>query len=893
METDQPGKTSPLAQYLRLLNSIHDVNKLSFSKRPLEDQLDFLFHSEKVRDYRPKMYSETKNVFRAYECSSKAKNCHKISTKFARLKDALRFAPRFGDMFADIVMFRASLTSKMLHRPDEALRQIAELGSGFGKQKSAEIRKLEQDLRETLKQGSFKTTDHNSKQHHWLDLTKEERISPFCSVSDKIKLGKTGKKGFGYFAEVDLKPGEVLISETALSSVLMPDTWATHCNMCHNQVYVGFPCPKCPHVIYCDKECYQRSQTFHKFECKAMVNLRELCLLHPTALVALKMVLSTNLRDLVGTKGRRLSRKPQDQDYLQKYHPGDWRSTFNLQQSQANEDSELVLSNAKLAVYLVKLLEEMGYFAAQDYPASTEEKICLSELLSHWLSTFASNCFPISTPQVKKAEDEVKVWLSPTGTGIFPSSAMFNHACYPNATAASLTSKMLHRPDEALRQIAELGSGFGKQKSAEVRKLEQDLRETLKQGSFKTTDHNSNQYHWLDLTKEERISPFCSVSDKIKLGKTGKKGFGYFAEVDLKPGEVLISETALSSVLMPDTWATHCNMCHNQVYVGFPCPKCPHVIYCDKECYQRSQTFHKFECKAMVNLRELCLLHPTALVALKMVLSTNLRDLVGTKGRRLSRKPQDQDYLQKYHPGDWRSTFNLQQSQANEDSELVLSNAKLAVYLVKLLEEMGYFAAQDYPASTEEKICLSELLSHWLSTFASNCFPISTPQVKKAEDEVKVWLSATGTGIFPSSAMFNHACYPNATAYFLNNKLKRKSLMSVCEQCGPYQAHSDRILQLADVDQMFKNATAWVLDTEQTVTNYKSPKCVKPHQCAFRAQNLLIKCFLVDAVLAKPVLIASRHEIPDIDQNHQVLPQQVKSRTQPKFLRIVDSLGTS
>ena len=108
-------------------------------------------------------------------------------------------------------------------------------------------------------------------------------------IRNDIKLIHTEEKGRHLVATQDIYPGEILISESPYSSILLPEYFDTHCQTCYHRVMAPIPCWCCAkvrqkyfldsefynllfvQVRFCSDECRSEAwERFHKVECQQL-----------------------------------------------------------------------------------------------------------------------------------------------------------------------------------------------------------------------------------------------------------------------------------------------------------------------------------------------------------------------------------------------------------------------------------------------------------------------------------------------------------------------------------------------------------------------------------------------------------------------------------------------
>ena len=70
-------------------------------------------------------------------------------------------------------------------------------------------------------------------------------------------------------AKDKILPGEIVAIDTAVLSVLTPETVANHCSHCMAATITPLYCAACSSVVFCSTDCRTIAlETYHQYECK-------------------------------------------------------------------------------------------------------------------------------------------------------------------------------------------------------------------------------------------------------------------------------------------------------------------------------------------------------------------------------------------------------------------------------------------------------------------------------------------------------------------------------------------------------------------------------------------------------------------------------------------------
>ncbi|XP_043499785.1 SET and MYND domain-containing protein 4-like [Polistes fuscatus] len=89
------------------------------------------------------------------------------------------------------------------------------------------------------------------------------------NASAKLDIRETEHAGKEIYAKAEIVPGEVLLIEEPLVSLLLYPFLGTHCTECLKRIYAPVACPNCTSVVFCNRKCRDIAlSTYHKYECK-------------------------------------------------------------------------------------------------------------------------------------------------------------------------------------------------------------------------------------------------------------------------------------------------------------------------------------------------------------------------------------------------------------------------------------------------------------------------------------------------------------------------------------------------------------------------------------------------------------------------------------------------
>lgn len=191
-------------------------------------------------------------------------------------------------------------------------------------------------------------------------------------------------------------------------------------------------------MVFCSLACRQEATaTFHQMECG------NLHLLKPgTNYLALRAITRKSLKYFLD---RRLdtfttydNTSGSDKDIQSLNHSQDMARLFHLARSEGGLEQRMEVY--MVAVYLLRILQQMGYFGEKtDTTSLSEEEVYIGMLIAHFVTVAERNSQNINILSSKHKNlvslaDIINCEFEPVsvGCGIHPTLAMVNHSCDPN-----------------------------------------------------------------------------------------------------------------------------------------------------------------------------------------------------------------------------------------------------------------------------------------------------------------------------------------------------------------------------------------------------------------------------------------------------------------------------
>ncbi|KAK4323225.1 hypothetical protein Pmani_006056 [Petrolisthes manimaculis] len=225
------------------------------------------------------------------------------------------------------------------------------------------------------------------------------------SLSNKVQLAFSPTQGRFLVAKNDILPGEVLLVEEGYSRVLNLDSHLkTHCSGCLAGCTVPLPCPCCPMVIFCSKECQERELAlYHGQECNTLATLAALHIGNIPVL-AFRILMQTTysqLKEMVPIFQEEVLNIPAEKLGFNRngiYDSSEYRPIFHLVTNKESRSALELFIKCAMAFVLLKLLEKSHHFlvnADGTVFTPSQEDILLSgsTLFTHIMNLFLQFSF--------------------------------------------------------------------------------------------------------------------------------------------------------------------------------------------------------------------------------------------------------------------------------------------------------------------------------------------------------------------------------------------------------------------------------------------------------------------------------------------------------------------
>ena len=224
----------------------------------------------------------------------------------------------------------------------------------------------------------------------------------FPAASEAIRVKYEASVGRHVVAARDIMPGEVLFLESPAVSCMMDDHVESICQLCLRYTTSPLPCPTCSDVSFCSVDCRtQALQSFHRYECRLTHVFQETGIKDlPLLLLAFRAVSQKPVEYFVKNAERLTGADPKfGLGETEEYQSGDYLTLFNLCTHSHRRDTNDVYSKTIFAAFLLRCLQEVGYFRSVSEAAPgltlSQPEVLVGSLIKHFLDCIQFNTHTI------------------------------------------------------------------------------------------------------------------------------------------------------------------------------------------------------------------------------------------------------------------------------------------------------------------------------------------------------------------------------------------------------------------------------------------------------------------------------------------------------------------
>lgn len=288
------------------------------------------------------------------------------------------------------------------------------------------------------------------------------------------------------------------------------------------------------------------------------------------------------------------------------------------------------------------------------------------------------------------------------------------------------------------------------------------------------------RWHVPDPARHARLP---SASGAVAVRHESGVGRHVVATRDIAPGEILFLESPIVSTLCDEHFESICVVCLHYTAAPLPCPTCSDASFCSLACRRHAlATFHKYECRLTHVFNQTGISNlPLLLMAFRAVSQRSLEQFLEDKDRLTS--PDNRFGVDvPYDPSDYATLFNLCTHSERREEYDTFTKTTFACFLLRCLQEVGYFKTRPGLELTSEEAYIGRLLKHFLECIQFNTHTVESVYENRVvgwDMETRLWKTATrcnigdsleteriGGGVYPTLALVNHSCDPNFTLVF-------------------------------------------------------------------------------------------------------------------------------
>ncbi len=296
----------------------------------------------------------------------------------------------------------------------------------------------------------------------------------FLSLSSACDVSYTPEKGRFIVAARDIKPGEIVLVEKPYASVVLLAKYVSHCHHCYCHYLAAIPCHQCGIARFCSDACRQEAwHSYHQTEC--------LCLdiLHNSGIgkfghLALRTVTKSGLQfmikyqeDLKAGLFTAASKEVEGCTPEGLYKEDDYNTIYHLVTHASDRGPNDLFRRAAMAVFILRCLEQVGFFSQVEVNVDESAAASLAELksfvggclLSH-LQLMPCNAHEVSELELDHSSVATSV-CAEIGAGIYATLSLFNHSCDPGVTRNFCGDTCVLRTIKAIRKGEEVADNYG------------------------------------------------------------------------------------------------------------------------------------------------------------------------------------------------------------------------------------------------------------------------------------------------------------------------------------------------------------------------------------------------------------------------------------------------
>ncbi|VEN36587.1 unnamed protein product [Callosobruchus maculatus] len=329
-------------------------------------------------------------------------------------------------------------------------------------------------------------------------IPEEIRNKHIACATNSVEIKDNDDLGRHIVATKDIQLGEVIAVEKPFCHILVGKT-SSHCRECLRLCYNLISCQNCTEALYCSKNCKEKANSYHKYECKL---LKTFTLLGMDKMKMLPWKIVVIIRDMYD--------KIRNKDFVEDgiYRSGRYEEIHNLVGNDEKRPVSDMFGRCVTAAIIYHLMKQTSFFTSED-----DEEMFQNLLLKH-LQTAPCNFHQIF--EMVEAEETVEI-----GAGAYSFLSMFNHSCSPNVVRHCYGTVNVLRAIRTIQAGEQLFDNYGYHHAVEPR---ESRRSSLRKQYFFDCSCEACEQDWPlypDLPDLGVVALDCLDLERLRNGDIG------------------------------------------------------------------------------------------------------------------------------------------------------------------------------------------------------------------------------------------------------------------------------------------------------------------------------------------------------------------------------------
>jgi hypothetical protein len=252
------------------------------------------------------------------------------------------------------------------------------------------------------------------------------------------------------------------------------------------------------------------------------------------------------------------------------------------------------------------------------------------------------------------------------------------------------------------------------------------------------------------------------------MRRSEKCGKGLYATKNIKVGDVLMIEENENSILRKSEMYVRCYYCLKESHKNlFPCEHCVKTMFCSKECQEKAQEFHKYECEMMDGLYVTTGNHlAVRIIHFALEAFETVDEWKNFVEANEEIENLEIDYNEKCAKNRYRAFLGLESEFRTDLFESKLKEA-YCTYRMLLMDQQ----IKDRILTEEHKKFFFKMVIRHTNDINSYAFDIFEADQLKAEKLAILPTTKTIAVVMsPISGLLNHSCLPNVAAVYIRRQ---------------------------------------------------------------------------------------------------------------------------